>query len=114
TRDVARTVVTYVKTCSGVKTSINDKQHNRTRIRKASGKSPARVVDDKLAAAFEDQLLVERGMLRDGPNHERIRETMTRPAYTITIDLGLGRGEAHVFTCDLSEEYVRINAKYTT
>src|SRR5206468_2001397 len=60
------------------------------------------------------RMLVERGMLRDGAKHERIRETMTRPAYTITIDLGLGRGEAHVFTCDLSEEYVRINAKYTT
>ena len=33
---------------------------------------------------------------------------------TITIDLGLGRGEDRVWTCDLSEEYVRINAKYTT
>ena len=39
---------------------------------------------------------------------------MGRPAYTIAIDLGLGRGEDQVWTCDLSEEYVRINAKYTT
>jgi len=97
-----------------VKTAINGQDPNWGRIMMAIGKSPARVEADKIAVAFEDELLVERGMLRDGAKHERIRETMTRPAYTITIDLGLGRGEAHVFTCDLSEEYVRINAKYTT
>ena len=39
---------------------------------------------------------------------------MGGPTYTIAIDLGLGRGEDAVWTSDLSEEYVRINAKYTT
>jgi len=39
---------------------------------------------------------------------------MSRPEYTIAIDLGLGSGEDAVVTSDLSEEYVRINAKYTT
>ena len=34
--------------------------------------------------------------------------------YTIAIDLGLGRGDETVWTCDLSEEYVRLNSKYTT
>ena len=34
--------------------------------------------------------------------------------YEITIDLGLGRGEDRMVTSDLSEEYVRINGKYTT
>src|SRR5215813_1802824 len=87
---------------------------NSPLVKMAIGKCPAKVEPDRVAVAFEDELLVERGMLREGAKHERIRETMTRPAYTITIDLGLGRGEAHVWTCDLSEEYVRINAKYTT
>src|SRR5262247_1342731 len=97
-----------------VKTAINGQDPNWGRIMMAIGKAPATVEPDRVAVAFEDELLVERGMLREGAKHERIRETMTRPAYTITIDLGLGRGEAHVWTCDLSEEYVRINAKYTT
>ena len=97
-----------------VKTAINGQDPNWGRIMMAIGKSPAKVEADRVAVAFDDELLVERGMLRDGAKHDRIRETMTRPAYTITIDLGLGRGEAHVWTCDLSEEYVRINAKYTT
>ena len=53
-------------------------------------------------------------MLREGARIGRIREIMGRPEYAITVDLGLGRGEDRVWTCDLSEEYVRINAKYTT
>ena len=114
TRRDAVVVARSVANSPLVKTAINGQDSNWGRIMMAIGKSPARVEADKIAVAFEDELLVERGMLRDGAKHERIRETMTRPAYTITIDLGLGRGEAHVFTCDLSEEYVRINAKYTT
>ena len=58
--------------------------------------------------------LVERGMLREGVRLERVREIMGRQAFDITIDLGIGRGEERVWTCDLSEEYVRINGKYTT
>ena len=114
TRRDAVVVARSVANSPLVKTAINGQDPNWGRIMMAIGKSPARVEADKIAVAFEDELLVERGMLRDGAKHERIRETMTRPAYTITIDLGLGRGEAHVWTCDLSEEYVRINAKYTT
>jgi glutamate N-acetyltransferase/amino-acid N-acetyltransferase len=32
----------------------------------------------------------------------------------VTLDLGLGRDAATVWTCDLSAEYVSINAEYTT
>jgi len=114
TRRDAVVVARCVANSPLVKTAINGQDPNWGRIMMAIGKSPAKVDPDRIAVAFEDELLVERGMLREGAKHERIRETMTRPAYTITIDLGLGRGEAHVWTCDLSEEYVRINAKYTT
>jgi glutamate N-acetyltransferase/amino-acid N-acetyltransferase len=80
----------------------------------ALGKSAARVEQDKVGIAFADEPLVERGVGKEGARLDRIREIMGEPAYTITIDLGLGRGEERVWTCDLSEEYVRINAKYTT
>jgi N-acetylglutamate synthase/N-acetylornithine aminotransferase len=39
---------------------------------------------------------------------------MRRPRVEILVRLGLGRGRAHVLTTDLSYEYVRINAEYTT
>jgi glutamate N-acetyltransferase/amino-acid N-acetyltransferase len=67
-----------------------------------------------VAIAFGEEPLVERGVLREGVRLERIREIMGGQEYEITIDLGLGRGEDRMWTCDLSEEYVRVNSKYTT
>jgi glutamate N-acetyltransferase/amino-acid N-acetyltransferase len=97
-----------------VKTAINGQDPNWGRIMMALGKSAARVEQGKVAIAFGDEALVERGMLREGARLDRVRAIMGQPEYGITIDLGLGTGEERVRTCDLSEEYVRINAKYTT
>ncbi len=97
-----------------VKTAINGMDPNWGRIMMALGKSPARIDQDKVSISFNDEPLVERGMLRDGVRLERVREIMGGTEYTIAIDLGLGRGEETVWTCDLSEEYVRLNSKYTT
>ncbi|MBM3220722.1 MAG: bifunctional glutamate N-acetyltransferase/amino-acid acetyltransferase ArgJ [Candidatus Rokubacteria bacterium] len=97
-----------------VKTAINGMDPNWGRIMMALGKSPARIDQDKVAISFNDETLAERGMLRDGVRLERVREIMGGTEYTIAIDLGLGRGEETVWTCDLSEEYVRLNSKYTT
>jgi glutamate N-acetyltransferase/amino-acid N-acetyltransferase len=97
-----------------VKTAINGMDPNWGRIMMALGKSAARVDQDKVAISFDDETVCERGMLRDGVRLERVREIMGGTEYTIAIDLGLGRGEETVWTCDLSEEYVRLNSKYTT
>jgi glutamate N-acetyltransferase / amino-acid N-acetyltransferase len=97
-----------------VKTAFNGADPNWGRIMMALGKSPARIDQDKVAISFGDEFLVERGVLREGVRLERIREIMGGQEYEITIDLGLGRSEDRVWTCDLSEEYVRINGKYTT
>jgi len=86
----------------------------KTAIMMALGKSPARIDPGKVAIAFGEERLVERGMQKEGVRLERIREIMGLSEYEIAIDLGLGRGEDRVWTCDLSEEYVRLNAKYTT
>jgi len=97
-----------------VKTALNGQDPNWGRLMMALGKSAAKVEPDRVGILFEDEPLVERGEVREGARLDRIREIMGRSEYTITIDLGLGRGEDRVWTCDLSEEYVRINAKYTT
>jgi glutamate N-acetyltransferase / amino-acid N-acetyltransferase len=102
-----------------VKTVINGADPNWGRIMMALGKAAARVEQDKVSISFagedgQSERLVDRGMLRDGVRLERVREIMGRQAFDVTIDLGIGRGEERVWTCDLSEEYVRINGKYTT
>ncbi|MBI4637924.1 MAG: bifunctional glutamate N-acetyltransferase/amino-acid acetyltransferase ArgJ [Candidatus Rokubacteria bacterium] len=114
TRRDALTAARSVANSPLVKTAINGQDPNWGRIMMALGKSAARVEQDKVAIAFGDEVIVERGALREGARLDRVREIMAAREYTLTIDLGLGRGEDRVWTCDLSEEYVRINAKYTT
>jgi glutamate N-acetyltransferase/amino-acid N-acetyltransferase len=97
-----------------VKAAINGQDPNWGRLMMALGKSSARVDPTRVAIAFVDEPLVEGGMLKEGVRLERVREIMGGSEYTITVDLGLGRAEETVWTCDLSEEYVRLNSKYTT
>jgi glutamate N-acetyltransferase / amino-acid N-acetyltransferase len=97
-----------------VKTAINGADPNWGRLMMALGKSPARVVQDRVSIRFGDEVLVEKGALKAGARVDKIRALMAGAEYAIGIDLGLGRGRETVWTSDLSEEYVRINGKYTT
>ena len=50
-----------------------------------------------------------------GPAARKRAETrLAQDEVRIELDLGLGSGTARVWTCDLSYDYVRINAEYTT
>jgi glutamate N-acetyltransferase/amino-acid N-acetyltransferase len=97
-----------------VKTAICGADPNWGRIMMALGKSAARIVPEKVSIRIGDEVVVEGGMLRSGARVDRMQETMRGATYTIAIDLGLGRGEDRVWTSDLTEEYVRLNSKYTT
>ena len=56
------------------------------------------------------------GIEEDRALGEKVAEvfSMLAALYPGRIDLGLGRGEDRMWTNDLSEEYVRLNSKYTT
>jgi glutamate N-acetyltransferase/amino-acid N-acetyltransferase len=114
TRGDARLAARSVANSPLVKAAFNGADPNWGRIMMALGKSRARVVADQVSIAIGDETLVERGMARPGARLDRIREVMGGREYVVAVDLGLGRGEDHVWTCDLSEEYVRLNSKYTT
>ena len=43
-----------------------------------------------------------------------VRRAFEQPEIEITAELSLGPGEAEAWGCDLSEDYVKINAEYTT
>jgi glutamate N-acetyltransferase/amino-acid N-acetyltransferase len=62
---------------------------------------------------YLDEVLVSEGGGRAGSYREEAgQEVMRRPEITIRVDLGRGEKVATVWTCDLSHEYVRINADY--
>jgi glutamate N-acetyltransferase / amino-acid N-acetyltransferase len=114
TRGEARLAARSVANSPLVKTALNGADPNWGRIMMALGKSRARVVAERVSIAIGDEVLVEHGTARPAVRLDQIHEVMARREYAVTVDLGLGRGEDHVWTCDLSEEYVRLNSKYTT
>lgn len=91
-----------------VKTAWAGEDANWGRVMDALGYSPARVVESKVEIFFEDRCAVRGGVA--GPATDAaLREIVCRPEFTVTIDLHLGKGRAIVYTCNLTEEYVRIN-----
>jgi glutamate N-acetyltransferase/amino-acid N-acetyltransferase len=96
-----------------VKTALYGQDANWGRVLAAAGRSGAAVQPDKAALWFGDLQLV-----RDGqplpPDEERALEILSQPEVAITLNLGAGGERATVWTCDLSHEYVSINAHYRT
>ena len=97
-----------------VKTALNGQDPNWGRLMAALGASGATVQPENVSIWFADEPVAVGGQVKAGVRWEKVREVMSRKEFTILIDLGLGDAQDHYWTSDLSEEYVRINTKYTT
>ena len=95
------------------KTSIFGGDANWGRVVMAVGKSSAKVDPDRVEVVFAGITVC-----RDGTgflfDEEAAAAALARPEVDVLVDLHLGPGEATVWTCDLSYEYVRINGEYRT
>jgi glutamate N-acetyltransferase / amino-acid N-acetyltransferase len=96
-----------------VKTALFAADPNWGRILAAIGNAGIEGLDPQRVAVSLDEVCVVAG----GARAERYREedgqrVLDRPEYTIAVDLGRGAAADTVWTCDLSHEYVRINAEY--
>ncbi len=60
------------------------------------------------------QPVFELGLRSQSFDEAAAHTAMMARDYTITLDMGLGKAESRFLTCDLTEEYVRINADYST
>ena len=96
-----------------VKTAIYGGDPNWGRVLCAVGYSGAAVDPDRAALWFDDLALVAGGRPLDY-DEKRAAAILRQPDVTITVDLGLGTGQATVWTCDLTHKYVDINAHYRT
>lgn len=96
-----------------VKTALTASDPNWGRILAAVGRAGINDLDvDKVSVSLDDVPLVEKGQLSADYSEEKGQAVMDQEAITITIDLGRGDVNERVWTSDLSEEYVRINASY--
>jgi len=97
-----------------VKTAFFGQDANWGRIIAAVGYSGAALEQDRVEIRFDDVLMVSGGVFIGGDAEAAGTEVLKAKEFTVTIDLGVGSGEAVVYTSDLSYDYVRINADYRT
>lgn len=95
-----------------VKTAIAGEDPNWGRVVMAIGKSGAAADRDLLSISFGDVLVAEKGWVSPEYREEDGAAQMTQDEITIKVDLGLGSGTCTVWTCDLTHQYISINADY--
>jgi glutamate N-acetyltransferase / amino-acid N-acetyltransferase len=109
----ARMAARTVASSSLVKTAVHGGDPNWGRIVCALGYSGSELALDRLHLSIGGLVVFERGAGVD-VDLAAVRQAFEQPEIEIVATLGLGDGNAEAWGCDLSEEYVRINADYTT
>ncbi len=94
-----------------VKTAFFGEDPNWGRILVALGKLGLGLDPQGVEILVNQVPLVREGQ---GLSEEEARREMGRPEFTLRIRLSRGRALAELLTCDLSYEYIKINAEYRT
>jgi glutamate N-acetyltransferase/amino-acid N-acetyltransferase len=98
-----------------VKTALYASDPNWGRILAAVGRAGVADLDLNAVTIHLDDVCIVRNGGRDPDYREEAGQAvMDREEITIGVDLGRGSAQVEVWTCDLSYEYVRINAEYRT
>ncbi|MCP1661294.1 bifunctional glutamate N-acetyltransferase/amino-acid acetyltransferase ArgJ [Neisseria perflava] len=112
-RDEARQVAYAIAHSPLVKTAFFASDPNLGRILAAIGYSGVEDLNvDKLKMWLGDVLVAELGGRAASYTEEQGQAVMNQDEITIRIDLARGKESATVYTCDLSHQYVSINADY--
>jgi glutamate N-acetyltransferase/amino-acid N-acetyltransferase len=109
--DAARVAYT-VANSSLVKTALFGEDANWGRIIAAVGRAGVPISADTVDIYFDDVCMVRNGQGCGRQAEAAATKVLKTDRFWITIDLKLGSEAATVHTCDLSPEYVRINADY--
>ena len=110
--DSARTIAFAIANSPLVKTAIAGGDANWGRVVMAIGKAGEPADRDRLRIKFGKHLVAEQGTRASGYNEALATAAVGGREVTIAIDLGLGKGSARVWTCDLTADYIRINSDY--
>lgn len=117
----ARKAGRWIISSSLVKTAIFGADPNFGRILAALGNSGSEFNINKTRLTIgtngHNIALFENGVPQIKPCSEdevKARKLLSQKRILMTLDLGVGKGQAEAWGCDLSYEYVKINAEYTT
>jgi len=95
-----------------VKTALFGEDANWGRILAALGRAGIDFDPQRVQLFFNGVKLVENGLAAGEEAETQVSEILKESSFSITIDLGQGKAEETVYTCDLSLDYVKINANY--
>lgn len=118
--DDARLVAKAIVRSPLVKSAVFGKDPNWGRVVAAAGYSGADVDQARISLAFsngsDSAALVDNGKIvsEDGELLKELESIMGSPEVIIRVDLDLGDSNATAWGCDLTYDYARINAEYTT
>jgi glutamate N-acetyltransferase/amino-acid N-acetyltransferase len=110
----ALTAARTVANSALVKTAFYGSDPNWGRIMAALGRAGIRMREEGVTIWVDDVKIVEKGMGRGAEPEARAAEKMKGKEFSVTVDLHEGEFEDHITTCDLTHEYVTINADYRT
>jgi glutamate N-acetyltransferase / amino-acid N-acetyltransferase len=113
-RNDARLAARAVARSPLVKTAWNGGDPNWGRIMAAIGYSGARFQESTVDITFNDVPAVQNGQAAANVSLEDLRRVYTQKEFAVRINLHGGKSEYTVYTCDLSKDYVGINAEYMT
>ena len=108
----ARRVALAIANSPLVKTAIAGQDANWGRIVMAVGKSGERADRDKLKIAIGGVTVALKGAVAPGYDETPVSKHMKGREIDIKVDVGIGRGKATVWTCDLTHGYISINGDY--
>jgi len=97
-----------------VKTAIAGEDANWGRIVMAVGKAGEKADRDRLAISIGGIVVAKDGQMAPGYDEAPVNAHMKGQDIVIEVDIGLGKGKATVWTCDLTHAYIDINGSYRT
>lgn len=108
----ARRVALSIANSPLVKTAIAGEDANWGRIVMAVGKAGEPADRDRLGVAIGGVWMARNGTVVEGYDEAPVVAHIKGREVDIAVDLGLGRGAATVWTCDLTHAYIDINGSY--
>ena len=110
--DSARRIGFSIANSPLVKTAVAGADANWGRVVMAVGKAGEPADRDRLRIMFGDVTVAEQGRRAEGYDEAAASRAVGGREVRIGVDIGLGSGRARIWTCDLTEGYIRINGSY--
>ncbi len=114
TTQAAKKIAETIATSLLVKTALFGEDPNWGRIMAAAGRAGVSFKSEHVDLAFDDVYVVKAGQRIGDHSDRQAQRIMHQKMFTITVSLGSHPGSHRLWTTDLSYEYVKINASYTT